>query len=265
MSGGEDRERQGLPRELACANELGHAEEHGEARAEDHRAVEVRPDDEQRQDEERPPADAAARRVDEEPERRRRRAAAPPSARGSSSPTGRRGPRAGRRGRSSATRRRPSARSRRRARARGGRGGCRAGSPRASRRARARRRRRPARATAGRSTSRPRPRTVTCSVCGRPCSTTSRPAISVSHVSPTTIEGAKTERSTIPTSETSRIGKGLVSRTRRSPFRGLGACAGAALARGGVSDVGRAVGVGAIRARRRRRTTGQCSPAGRRS
>ena len=46
--------------------------------------------------------------------------------------------------------------------------------------------------------------------------TTSRPAISVSHVSPTTIEGAKTERSTIPTSETSRIGKGLVSRARRS-------------------------------------------------
>ena len=76
--GGEDRERQGLPRELACANELGHAEEHGETRAEDHRAVEVRPHDEQRQDEERPAADPAAGRVDEEPqdareERQRRR------------------------------------------------------------------------------------------------------------------------------------------------------------------------------------------------
>ncbi len=59
-----------------------------------------------------------------------------------------------------------------------------------------------------------------CSVCGSPWSITSRPAISVSHVSPTTIDGAKSESSTMPTSETSRIGKGLVSRMRRSALRG---------------------------------------------
>ena len=78
MTGARIDERQRLPRELACANELDHAEEHGETSAEDHRAVEVRPHDEQRQDEKRPPADPAAGRVDEEPqdgreERQRRR------------------------------------------------------------------------------------------------------------------------------------------------------------------------------------------------
>ena len=43
---------------------------------------------------------------------------------------------------------------------------------------------------------------------------TSRPAMSVSQVSPTTMDGANTERRTIPTRQTSRIGKGLVSSAR---------------------------------------------------
>ena len=58
---------------------------------------------------------------------------------------------------------------------------------------------------------------------GSPFSTTSRPAMSVSHVSPTTSAGPKTVRSTTPTSETSRIGKGLDSRAPRSPASRRGA------------------------------------------
>ena len=163
--------------------------------------MEVRPEDEQRQDEQRPPADAAARRVDEEPEdageeRQRRRLRADRPA-----------PRAGEdreeadRRRSSATTRRSSARSRTAKREREQ---DEARSPsritaRMPGERRGRRRRRPARATAGRSTCAPRRGRSGARCAGRPFSTTSRPAISVSHVSPTTIDGAKTERRTIPT------------------------------------------------------------------
>ena len=77
--------------------------------------------------------------------------------------------------------------------------------------------RRAARATAGRSRSRPSPSTVSVSVSGSPWSTTSRPAISISQVSPTTSAGPKTVSSRIPTRETSRIGNGLDSSTPRSP------------------------------------------------
>ena len=53
------------------ADELDDGEEHREDRAEDDRAVEVRPDDEQWEHEQRPPADAAPGGVDEQPEHAR--------------------------------------------------------------------------------------------------------------------------------------------------------------------------------------------------
>jgi hypothetical protein len=53
------------PREAPAANELDEPQEDGEAGAEHHRAVEVRPEDEEREDEERPAPDAAAGGVDE--------------------------------------------------------------------------------------------------------------------------------------------------------------------------------------------------------
>ena len=57
---------------------------------------------------------------------------------------------------------------------------------------------------------------------GSPWWTTSRPAISVSQVSPTTIDGAKTDRRTIPTRQTRRIGNGLVSRIAPEASFGAG-------------------------------------------
>ena len=131
--------------------------------------------------------------------------------------------RADRRGTSSATWRPRRGRRPARGRARRRRAGRRARRPRGCPRARARRRRRGARATAGRSTSRRSPGRVSVSVSGSPWSTTSRPAISISQVSPTTSAGPKAVSSRIPTSETSRIGNGLDSSTPRSPVGPAGA------------------------------------------
>ena len=109
----------------------------------------------------------------------------------------------------------------------------------------------------------PQTETLTVLGSGSPWSTTSRPAISISQVSPTTSAGPKAVSSRMPTRETSRIGNGLDSSTPRSPPAGPATRASARSRLGVTSGTVPAavVDIGGRRRLRWRAGTGRRRPA----